>query len=89
MGWTRSHYEAPVELRPDTMHMVHADRLKLCVTGSRVELFQFGTTPGDIEEENPAPQEWNVERILAHRFMRRSLGFLTKWEDVAPGEETC
>ena len=34
-----------VELRPGTMHMVHADRLKPSVTGERVELFQFGTTP--------------------------------------------
>ncbi len=38
-----------VELRPGTMHMVNAERLKPCVIGNRVELFQFGTTPGDAE----------------------------------------
>ena len=49
-----------VELRPGTMHMVHADRLKPSVTGERVELFQLGTTPGYIEEDEPALGEWNV-----------------------------
>lgn len=68
--------------------MVHADRLKPSVTGERVELFQFGTTPGDIEEEEPAPGEWNVETILAHRFVRGRQEFLTQWEGAAPGEET-
>ena len=77
-----------VELRPGTMHMVHADRLKPSVTGERVELFQFGTTLGDIEEEEPAPGEWNVGCILAHRFVRGRPEFLTKWEGAAPGEET-
>ena len=52
------------------MHMVHADRLKPSVTSERVELFQFGTNPEDNEEEEPAPGEWNVESILAHRFVR-------------------
>ncbi len=70
------------------MDMVHADRLKPCVTGSRVELFRFGTTPEDVEEEEPTPGEWNVERILAHRFVRGRPEFLTKWEGAAPGKET-
>jgi hypothetical protein len=68
------------------MHMVHADRLKPCITGERVELFQFGTTPGDIEEEEPAPGEWNVERILAHRFVRGRPEFITKWKGAAQGK---
>jgi hypothetical protein len=51
-------------------------------------MFQFGTTPGDIEEEEPDPGEWNVERILAHRFVIGRPEFLTKWEGAAPWEET-
>ncbi len=70
------------------MQMVHADRLKPCVNGDRVELFQFGTTPGDVEEEEPNPGEWNVERILAHCFVRGRPQFLMKWEVAAPEEET-
>ncbi len=47
------------------MRIVHADHLKPCVTGERVELFQFGSNPGNVKEEEPAKGEWNVERILA------------------------
>jgi hypothetical protein len=77
-----------VELRRSIMHMVHADRLKPCVTAKQVEMFQFGTHQRDTERNEPAPGEWNAVRILAHHFMRGRLEFLTKSDGSATREET-
>ena len=68
--------------------MVHTDRLKPCVRGEGVELFYFRTAHAE-EEQGEAPLgEWNVDRILAHRWVDGKPQFLTKWEGADPGEET-
>ena len=77
-----------VELRPGGRHMVHTDRLKPCVLGQGVELFHFGTTRADEEQEEVPLGEWNVDRILGHRWVDGKPQFLTKWEGASPGEET-
>ena len=76
-----------MELKPGVAHMVHADRLKPFVTGDKVELFHFGASPGD-EEEEAVPGEWNVESILAHKSVGGKPQFFTRWEGAPPGDET-
>ena len=73
-----------VELHPGELHAVHADRLKPFVQGEPVELFHF---EAGYAQEGVAPQEWNIETILGHRWVAGKPQFLTKWEDAAPGEE--
>ncbi len=73
-----SSYEA--ELHPGELHAVHAvhaDRLKPFVRGDPVELFHF---EAGYAQEGLAPQEWNVETILGHRWVAGKPQFLTKWE---------
>ncbi len=55
-----------VEFHPGELQAVHADKLKPFVRGEPVELFHF---EAGYTQEGVAPQKWNVETILGHRWV--------------------
>jgi hypothetical protein len=55
------------------------------VTGCGVPLYFFRRTE---KEEEAMPDEWEVEKILAHRKRGGEWEFLTKWAGFSEGEET-
>ena len=74
-----------VERKPGITFATHVDRMKTFVRGPGVELFHWLSNEGG---EEVAPKEWNVEKILAHRWVRGKPQFLTRWEGFEPAEDT-
>ena len=78
-----------VESKPNVEVKAHRSFLKEYkepkFTDQGVPLFFFKRTE---KEEEAMPDEWEVEKILAHRRKGESWEFLTKWVGYEDGEET-
>ena len=76
----QSSYE--VLLKPNTPFQTHRDRMKPFVTGDKVDLYHFA--PG-YRAEGVGLGEWNVEKILDHRFVDDKVEFFTQWDGFEQG----
>jgi hypothetical protein len=78
-----------IEIKPGFEIKAHRSFLKPYnepkVFGRGVPLYFFKRTE---PEEDAMPDEWVVEKILAHRKRGGEWEFLTKWVGYADGEET-
>jgi hypothetical protein len=78
-----------IEIKPGMEMKAHRSFLKKYlepqVLGRGVPLYYFRRTE---KEEEAMPDEWEVEKILAHRKKGGEWEFLTKWIGYADGEET-
>lgn len=72
-----------VEVKPGRVIPVHRSQMKEHVenefSGDQLRLFHFSP---EAEDFNTGPDEWEVEKILAHRTNKKGkLEFLVKWKD--------
>ena len=78
-----------IEIKPGVEMKAHRSFLKKYaepeVFGRGVPLYYFRRTE---KEEEAMPDEWEVEKIPAHRKNKGEWEFLTKWVGYADGEET-
>ena len=78
-----------IEIKPGVEMKAHRSFLKIShepqVFGRGVPLHFFRRTE---KEEETMPDEWKVEKILAHRRRGGEWEFLTKWVGYSEGEET-
>jgi hypothetical protein len=78
-----------IEIKPGKEMKAHRSFLKLYnepkIFGKGIPLYFFRRTE---KIEDALPDEFEVERILAHRKKDGEWKFLTKWAGYEPGEET-
>ena len=78
-----------IEIKPGVEMKAHRSFLKIYnepqVQGRGVPLYYHKRTEND---EDAQPDEWEVEKIIAHRKKGNDWEFLTKWVGYADGEET-
>ena len=78
-----------IEIKPGVQMKAHRSFLKPYtepeVQGRGVPLYFYRRTE---PEEDAMPDEWEVEKIVAHRKRGGEWEFLTKWEGYSEGEET-